>query len=99
MLDRSVTCYVHQRNTGSIMNVGLNYVFVSVCKVNLSAQLLYVIVKSKLFTKCWWSAASKGLEVVRAKQKVGNPSPALCHAADDTVKRTKLFNTFLTFKV
>ena len=42
MLNRSATCYVLQRNTASIMNTKFNYVFVFVCKVNLSEQLLYV---------------------------------------------------------
>ena len=47
MLSRSVTCYVLQRNTASMMNIGFNCVAVSLCKVNLSAQLLYVVVVKK----------------------------------------------------
>ena len=43
MLSRNVTCYVLQRITTSIMNIGFNYVFVSVYKVNLSTQLLHVV--------------------------------------------------------
>ena len=33
------------------MNIGFNYVFVSVCKVNLSAQLLCVIMAKKHSSK------------------------------------------------
>ena len=51
MLSRSVTCYVLQRNAASIMNIGFNYAFVSVCKVNLSAQLLYVVMIKKYSSK------------------------------------------------
>ena len=42
---------VLQRNTASIMNIGFNHVFVSVCKVNLSAQLLYVVMVKKYSSK------------------------------------------------
>ena len=41
MLSHGVTCYVLQRNTASMMNVGFNCAFVSACKVNFSTQLLY----------------------------------------------------------
>ena len=51
MLSRSVTSYVLQRNTASMMNIGFNYVFVSVCKVNLSAQFLYVVMVKKYCSK------------------------------------------------
>ena len=51
MLSRSVTCYVLQRNTASIKNIGFNCVFVSVSKVNLSAQLLYVVMIKKHSSK------------------------------------------------
>ena len=51
MLSRSVTCYVLQRNNASIINIGFNYVFVSVGKVNLSAQLLYVVMVKKYLSK------------------------------------------------
>ena len=51
MQSRSVTCYVLQRNTASIMNIRFNYVFVSACKVNSSAQLLYVVMVKKYSSK------------------------------------------------
>ena len=51
MLSLSVNCYVLQRNTASIINIGFNYVFVSVCKVNLLAQLLYVVMVKKCSSK------------------------------------------------
>ena len=51
MLSRSFTCSVLQRNTASVMDIGFNYVFVSVCKVNLSAQLLYVATVKKYSSK------------------------------------------------
>ena len=51
MLSRSVTCYVRQHNTASIVNIGFNYVFVSVFKVNLPAQLLYAIMVKKYSSK------------------------------------------------
>ena len=47
MLSRSVTCYVLQRDSASMMNTKCKYVFVSVRKVNLSAQLLYVVMVKK----------------------------------------------------
>ena len=47
MLNRSATCYVLQSNTASIMNTKFNYAFVSVRKVNLSEQLLYVVIIKK----------------------------------------------------
>ena len=58
------TCYVLQRNTTSIMNIGFNYAFVSVCKVNLSAQLLYVVTRygQKVFIEGRWYAASKKVQ-------------------------------------
>ena len=51
MLSRSVTSYVRQRNTASIMNIGYNYIFVSVCKLNLSAQLFYVVMVKNYSSK------------------------------------------------
>ena len=45
MLSRSVTCYVFQRDIASIMNIGFVYVFVSECKVNLSARFSYVVMQ------------------------------------------------------
>ena len=33
------------------MNIGFNYVFVSACKVNLLAQLLYVLMVKKYSSK------------------------------------------------
>ena len=65
MLSRNVTCY--ERNTASIMNIGFNYVFVSECKVNLSAQFLYVVMVKKYSSKVGgtqlqkWYAESKRL--------------------------------------
>ena len=47
MLNRSAACYVLQRNNASIMNTKFNCVFVFVCKVNLSQQLLYVVMIKK----------------------------------------------------
>ena len=51
MLSRCFTCYALQHNTASIMNIEFNYVFVSVCKVNLSAQLLHVVMVKKCLSK------------------------------------------------
>ena len=51
MQSRSVACYVLQRNTANIMNIEFNYVFVSVCTIYLSAQLLYVVMVKKCSTK------------------------------------------------
>ena len=51
MLSRSVTFYVLQRNIASVRNIGFNYVFVSACKTNLSAQLLYVVMVKKYSSK------------------------------------------------
>ena len=51
MLSRSFTCSVLQRNTASIINIGFNCVFVSVRKVNLSAQLLYIVMVKKYSLK------------------------------------------------
>ena len=51
MLNRSVTCYVLQRNTASIMNIEFKCVFVSVCEVNLSAQLINVVMVKKYSSK------------------------------------------------
>ena len=51
MLSRSGTCYVLQGNTASIMRIRFNYVFVSACKVSLSAQFLYVVMVKKYSSK------------------------------------------------
>ena len=42
------------------MNIGFNYVFVSVCKVNLSAQLLYVVMVKKYSSKVGGTQLQKG---------------------------------------
>ena len=51
MLNSSATCSELQGNTASIINIRLNDVFVSVYKVNLSAQLLYVVMVKKYSLK------------------------------------------------
>ena len=76
MLSRSVTCSVLQRNAASIINIGFNYVFVSVCKVNLSAQLLYVVMVKKYSLKVGGTQLQKRSRSGTQKQKVGNP----CHS-------------------
>ena len=55
------------------MNVGFNYVFVSVCKVNLSAQLLHVVMFKKYSLKVGGTQLQKSSRILRGKQKVGNP--------------------------
>ena len=58
------------------MNIGFNYVpvFVSIRKVNLSAQLLHVVMVKKHSSKVGGTQLyRKGPKVVRRKQKVGNP--------------------------
>ena len=51
MISRSVTFCVPERNTASTINVEFNYVFIFVCQVNFSAQLLYVVVVKKYSSK------------------------------------------------
>ena len=78
MISRSVICYVLQRNIASTMNIGFDYVFVSVGKVNLSAELLYVVMVKTHWSKVGVRSYKKGPKVVRRKQKVGNPCFMSC---------------------
>ena len=94
MLSRSVTCYVLQRNTASIMNIGFNYVFVSACKVNLSAQLLRCY-GQKLFIKGRWHAATEKVRKWYAESKrLGTPD--LKSKSETTFKTYKTYRNKLT---
>ena len=71
MLSGSVTCYVLQRSPASIMNTGFNYVglFVSVCKVNLLAQLLFVVMVKKYSSQVGGTQLQKRSRSGRPTQK------------------------------
>ena len=73
MLSRSVICHVRQRNTASIINIRFNYAFVSVSKVNLSAQLLYVVMVKKYSSKVGGTQLQKRFRSGTQKAKGWEP--------------------------
>ena len=74
MVSRSVTCYVLQSNTASIMNIEFNDVFVSLlCIVNLSAQLLYVVMVKKCSSEIGGTQLQKKSRSVTQKAKGWEP--------------------------
>ena len=75
MLSRSFTCSALQRNTASIMDIGFNCVFVSVCKVNLSAQLFYIVMVKKYSSKVAGTQQQKRFRSGRQKAKGWEPLP------------------------
>ena len=57
------------------MNIGFNYVFVSVCKANLLAQLLYVVMVKRYSSKVGWYAAIEKVQKWYAESKrLGTPA-------------------------
>ena len=74
MLSRSVTCYVRQRNTASITNIGFNGIFVSVCKVKHFSTALICCYGHKVFIKGGWYAATERVWKWYAEsKKLGTP--------------------------
>ena len=67
------TCYVLQRNTASIMNIGFNYVFVSVCKPFSTA--LIGCYGQKVFIEGRWYAATEKVQKWYAESiRLGTPA-------------------------
>ena len=66
--------YVLQSNTASIMNIEFNDVFVSLlCMVNLSAQLLYVVMVKKCSSEIGGTQLQKKSRSVTQKAKGWEP--------------------------
>ena len=75
MLSCSVTCYVLQRNTASILNIGFNYVFVSAREIAEPFRTALICTYGqKAFIKGTWHAAAEKIQKWYAESKrLGTP--------------------------
>ena len=75
MLSCSVTCYVLQRNTASILNIGFNYVFVSVREVAepFRTALICSYGQKAFINGTWYAATEKIQKWCAESKRLGTP--------------------------